>query len=136
MTTISEFRQNVQKVFEEGLKVQFVPGRLEGPNQFGEWLGSCYLERVQEDPARVDEQQIFITLRLFAPYVQQRSPNEPYDPTPLEEMAEKILATIAANQTNLGAWYQRVRSIDFDPVSQGVQAQVFAFSGNPGTGTP
>ena len=133
--TLGEFRQNVQDQFARGLEVIFVPGLLEGPNQSGDWLGSCYLSRVSEDPARVDEVQIFVTIRVFAPYSQEgsRSPNVPFDPAPLEEVSEKIFAVIAANQTGLGAWFQRITSIEIDPVRQGVQAILMAYDRNPGT---
>lgn len=134
METITSYRAAVQQAFADGLDIKFVGGRLEGPNQFGEWLGSVYLQRVQEDAARVAEQQIFLVVRVFAPFSSQGSlsPSEPYDPAPLEQMAEKILAVAAANQTGLGAWFQRVTSIEIDPVTQGIQAMVFAYSSNPG----
>jgi hypothetical protein len=133
---ISQFRRNVQEMFARELGIQVFPGLLEGPNQFGEWLGSLYLQRVQEDPARVAEQQIFLTLRVYAPFSSESviSPTGTYDPSPLEEMADKILAAIARNQTGLGAWYQRVTAIEIDPVTQGVQASLFAYSSNPGVG--
>jgi hypothetical protein len=137
VSTIGEFRQNVQELFERELGFTFVPGLLEGPNNFGEWRGSVYLRRVQEDPARVAEQQIFLILRVFAPYTSEGSlsPNAPYNPFPLEEMAEKLLAVIARNQTGLGPWYQRVTSIDIDPETQGIQAALFAYSANSGVAT-
>lgn len=131
-STITEFRANVAKAFADGLEMKIVPGKLAGPNQTREWIGSCWLERVREDPARVMEQQVFIGLRCWAPFKAQKSPVVPYDPTPLEEMAEKILYTIAINQTGLGAWFQRVTSILFDPDNQGLEASIFAYAANPG----
>lgn len=134
MNEISEFRQNVQDMFKNELGISFVPGLLDGPNQTMDWLGSVYVRRIQEDPARIAEQQVFLTMRVYAPFSSQGviSPSEPYDPAPLEEMASKILDAIARNQTGLGAWFQRVTAIDIDPETQGVQASILAYSSNPG----
>jgi hypothetical protein len=133
-----QFRQNVQDMFARELDVTFVPGLLEGPNQTPDWLGSCYLRRVQEDAMRVNEQQIFLVVRVFAPFTGQGTlqPTAPADPQPLEEMAMKIQAAISRNQTGLGAWFQRVQAIDIDPETMGVQASVFAYSSNDGTVFP
>lgn len=131
--TISEFRENVQRVLAEGLGIRFVAGLLEGPNQSLEWLGSVYVRRIQEDPGRVAEQQIYLLIRIFRPFNGEGvlSPIEPYDTVELEEMAEKLMAVCAANQTGLGPWFQRMQSMEFDPATQGIQAQMMAYTANP-----
>jgi hypothetical protein len=132
--TLSQFRQNVQDTLAAGLGVTMVPGLLDGPNQFGEWRGSVYVQRVQEDPSRVAEEQLYLIVRVFAPFSSEGviSPNNPYDPTPLEDMVDKLQQVVAANQTGLGAWYQRITAVEIDPVNQGLQATVFAYTDNQG----
>lgn len=131
---IRTFRETVQAMFARELGITFVPGVMVGPNQSGDWRGSCALVRVQEDPGRVAEQQIFLRIRVFAPFDSSGtlSPNTPSDPSAIEDMADKVLQAIARNQTGLGAWYQRVTSIDIDPDTQGLEAQLMAYSDNPG----
>ena len=132
---IKAFRENVQQAFAEGLGIRMVPGLLEGPNQTREWLGSCYVPRIQEVGSRVDEEQIFTTLRVFAPFRSEGviSPNLPFDPSELEEMANKIQAVSAAHQiTGFGAWTSRITSIEIDPVNQGIQAVLFSYDVNAG----
>lgn len=128
------FRQTVQDMFARELKMKFVPGVFVGPNQSGDWIGSCALVRAQEDPARVAEQQILLRVRVFAPFDSSGtlSPDVPSDPGPIEDMADQVLQAIARNQTGLGAWFQRVMAIDIDPETQGLEATVFAYSDNPG----
>jgi hypothetical protein len=136
MSELAAFRANVQEMFARELGFPFVPGLMEGPNQAGTgvWIGSVALMRVQEMPGRVMEQEVFLTIRAFAPFSGDAliSPSLPYDPQPLEEMADRILAAIAGNQTGLGAWFQRVTAIDLDHATQGVQAQMKAYTANPG----
>jgi hypothetical protein len=132
---ISQFRQNLQDMFARELAITIVPGMLEGANDtFGETIGSVYVRRIQENPARVAEQQVFVILRVYLPFSSSAvvSQNQPLDPTPLEDMAGKILDAIARNQTGLGAWFQRVTAIDIDIEDQGVQAQILAYSQNDG----
>jgi hypothetical protein len=131
---IRQFRQAVQDTFARELGFTFFPGVLIGPNQAGEWRGSCALVRIQEAPARPAEQQIFLRLRCFAPFSTQGtlSPNEPPDPGELEDMADKVLQVIARNQAGLGAWFQRITQIDIDPDTRGIEATVMAYSNNPG----
>lgn len=129
------FRSNLQQMFSRELGMQMFPGLLEGPNEgTDEWRGSICWARVQEVPARVAEQQSYLIMRAWAPYTHEGSLSRrrPYDPTPLEEMADRILGAIARNQTGLGKWFQRVTAIDFDNEKQGLQATILAYSANPG----
>lgn len=130
------FRQNVQDMFGrelgEHVPLAMQPGLLEGPNETrtGNWMGSVAIQRVIEDPRNVAQAQIYLICRVFPPFRAQVSPNKPYDPTELEQMATWIQDAVARNQTMLGAWYQRVTGIDFDVEDQGVQWTVFAYTDN------
>jgi hypothetical protein len=128
------FRKNVQDMFQTNLGVTMVPGQLEGPNEWSAttWLGSVAIAKVTENPRNVAEVHIYLLCRFFAPYKPPISPNEPYDPAPLEQMAEKIQLLVRSNQTGLGAWFQRVTGLEFDLVDQGIQATFQATAENDG----
>jgi hypothetical protein len=135
MDDFTGFRQTMQEMFARELGITMVPGLLNGPNTtFGETIGSLSFRRIQEDPSRVAEQQLYLVLRVYPPFSEAAviSMNAPYDPTPLEQLAAQIVDAIARNQTGLGAWFQRVTAFDFDPEDQGLQATIFAYSSNPG----
>jgi hypothetical protein len=129
------FRSNVGAMLKDELGGMLIqPGLISGPNTtHGEWIGSLYLQRVQEDPARPAELQVFMIFRAYAPFDSSSvlNANVPFDPTPLEQMSNQIQQAFARHPTGLGAWFQRVTSIEFDVEEQGVQAQIFAYSGNP-----
>lgn len=132
------FRQNVQDMFARELGMTMVPGVFEGPNQWSteKWIGSVAIAKTNEDPRNVAQVQIYLLCRFFAPFRSQGSisPNEPFDPSQLEDMARQVEEAVARNQTGLGAWYQRVTGIDYDHNDQGIQATVFAYSANEGLG--
>lgn len=130
------FRSNVQAMFQRELGITMVPGVLDGKNDtFGEWIGSVAIQKVTEDPRNVNEVTVSLVCRFFAPFNMDAtvSPNQPYDPSPLEAMAAQIQQAVEKNQTGLGAWFQRVTDIEFDLVDQGVQAMVFARAWNDAT---
>src|SRR5579872_1093565 len=113
MPELTDYRNALANVIAEGLSVPVVPGMLEGP-QTDRDVGSLYCRLVAEVPTRVGEETIISVLRLFKQYDQQVDKSTSFDPTPLETWLDQLQAVIAANNTGLGPWFQRIVSFTID----------------------
>lgn len=132
MSFLSDHRTLLAAALEKDLGIPIVPGLLEGHQSYDR--GSLHVGRVQEVPGRVNEQQILSALRVFKQFEPLIQSETPYDPSPLEELVDAIQASIHANETNFGPWFLRVISFTLDLPSQGVEAEILAYSSNFGVG--
>jgi hypothetical protein len=130
MADLTALRKTIQAQLANDLGISFVAGKLPGPVEGGD-LGCCYLEQVAEMAGRVEEAEFMLVVRVFKAYQQVVDKENPYDPTPLEQLAGQLQASVKAHQTGIApAWFQRVVRIQIDPDVQGVEAQILALGAN------
>lgn len=109
---------------------EVVPGRLEGPMQDFE-RGSFWLSEVEEDEDNVDLQVLEGRLRVFLRFYERRGGDiEPFDPAPLEEVAEVLQAGLRSIMTSAGPWFFRVTGWELLLEEQGVELGVRAWMEN------
>lgn len=131
MASLGAFRTAVIDQLQTDLGIEFKPGMLIGPIESRD-LGSVYAPRVVEVSGRVQEEEITLVVRVFKQFQQQIDPESPYDPSPLEDLVDQLQASVKANQTNAGVWYQRLVAADVDVTVQGVEATIVGRALNAG----
>lgn len=128
--SMTSFREAVAAMLSAELGIDFVPGRIEGPVE-GKDLGCTFPLRVSEEQGFIQQQNLFVGVRVFKAARTRQSPSKAFDPAPLEELAEQIQLALAKHQTGYGAWFQRVTEIEFDSELRMVEAAVLGVQQNP-----
>lgn len=121
MAALSEFREALRAELQEDLGVEMVSGMLEG----GELrprrpLGSVWASGKELGDPATDE-IIEARVRVFPTYQQQRNPEQPVDPTQLEDIAEAVQVAVADRRTTLGPWIVTWQRTEIDLEDQAVE---------------
>lgn len=136
--SLTTFRTSLKPLLQTDLRnsgfvsnqIVVVDGYLDGPvekrDQAALWSTGI------RETGRVMDEQLFLTLRVFVAFKQQRAPESPIDPSALEGIAETIQSTIKGHQTGLGPWFQRGVDFTIDPRKQMVEAHIVASQLNQG----
>jgi hypothetical protein len=104
-----------------------IEGRVDGPSPDRPILCTWPMERLPVD-GFVLEETLRVGVRLYPLWKQQVVPDLPRNPERLEDLAERALTTLEAEQINPGDdnWDLKVEGTLFDQEGQGVQLTVAA----------
>jgi hypothetical protein len=128
---ITTFRQAIATGLATALSIEFVPGKLDGPQRQRD-LGCTFPDVIAEISGRVQEETLVVKARVFKQAHIQVAPERPIDPTELETVAAAIQTWAATHQTSIGPWFMRVVSIQFDIAQWGLEAVFVGTSANDG----
>lgn len=127
MTT---FREAVESHLATQLAIPFVSGKLEGPQRRD--IGCTFPAAKSEVPGHVNDEYVFVKVRVFKAFVQERDPAAPTDPAALEALAESLQTAMSTVQTGQGPWFNRVTDIEWDMDSYGFEATILGQQSNLG----
>jgi hypothetical protein len=130
-SSITIFRLSLQEHLEDVLQRPVIAGLLEGP--LDQQLACVFPASIREVQRPVLDEQLFLTARVFEPFVAQADlPVPAHDPLPLEDLAERLQKSIRDAQTTLGPWFARVMQIDFDLQRNAFEATLMGWQQNKG----
>jgi hypothetical protein len=103
-TAAQTFRENVRAYLQDELGIPFVAGMLVGGESRPRTAIGCVwvAEKARVEPAT--DENITLLVRVFPPFSQTRNQETPFDPTPLEDLADAVQLALAAVQTTMGPW--------------------------------
>lgn len=129
--TATGFRLAIQEALAEafpGIKMR--SGRVDGPAR-QQSLVCVWPMRREPESTHALEENITYGVRYWARWQDPKDPDQPVDPTPLEEASETLLKALGDVQTLLGTWQISPPVITFDVERQGIEALVVGRQYNP-----
>lgn len=83
----------------------------------------------------VEVEQLEFRVRVYRKLVATRSPQQPADPEPLEQLVESVYSALRDVQASpaAGVWFFRATGFEIDYDAQGVEVTVLALRQNPFT---
>ncbi len=121
MAALSAFREALRAELQADLGIEMVAGMLEGGElRPRRTLGSVWVSAKEVGDPAMDE-ILEAKVRVFPAYQQQRNPEQPLDPTPLEDVAEAIQLSVGASRTTLGPWFVAWQRTEIDLEDQAVE---------------
>ena len=111
MAKSTVFREHVATVLGAALGIDFVPGKLDGPQE-RRAIACTFPIGIEEVSGQVDDEALYIGVRVFKTFRQKRDQKAAIDPGPYEALAELVQTTMRSNQTAGGLWFNRVVAID------------------------
>lgn len=136
MALATDFREYVRSQLEPALGITLSPGKVDGGVE-RRWAGCIWSPGWGEVEGQVNDQEILVTVRLFAPVRTQAAANvAPQDPAPLEEKAELLQTTWREHVHGGGVWFSRVVLVEIDLDLNMVEAQLIATTLNVGVVAP
>jgi hypothetical protein len=126
---LTDLRKAIADQLQNTLGIEFVPGKLEGHQARD--LGCTFpVGRTEVGEGELPE-LLTVKVRIYQRYVAVRSPEQPADPAPLEELAVRLLTALDDIQVGAGGvWFFRVPEVEIDMDDQGVEATVVAVAAN------
>ena len=94
-------------------------------------IGFVYPLSTNEVGGRVNEEELRLAVDVFARWAADPSLENPADPAVLEGYRDSLMASVKANETGQGPWFQRISSVVFDHDRQMITAIVYARETNP-----
>jgi len=133
MSAMATLRQGIRAELATDLGIQMVDGMLNAPAGIARRdLGCVWVPGFGEKDDDVDTQMIDVRIRIYQQKIEQRNPEDPVDPTKLEDFAEAVELALRDKQAGqFGVWFFRVRATEIDLESQGVEMSVIAMRANP-----
>src|SRR5215204_3921738 len=134
--SLTTFREAVQTELQTDLGITFVGGTITGPVDDRD-IGCVWIASMQPMEDAV-VQAIDLRVRVFKLWRQPDS-YPSLDPSALETLAEQVQASLvdiraSATIRATGVWFlQSVASVEIDPETYGVEAQIIAARQNPFT---
>jgi hypothetical protein len=117
---MTDFRNAIAQQIESELQIRVRPGRL-GPQE-GKDVACVWPVAVYENPDNVAEEVLEAGVGIWLNHKHRGGPEEPFDPTRLEEVAEQLQVALSEIETNVPIWYFRIVRIDYDLEAQGLEA--------------
>ena len=115
MAKSTVFREHVATVLGAALGIDFVPGKLDGPQE-RRAIACTFPIGIEEVSGQVDDEALYIGVRVFKTFRQKRDQKAAIDPGPYEALAELVQTTMRSNQTAGGLWFNRVVAIDLSQI--------------------
>jgi hypothetical protein len=129
--TITAFREAVIDVIRDAFPdVACVPGRIDGPSRNRDVNCVWPVSRVRVGDHALEE-NMQLGIRCWKRWQDQKDPDRPIDPEPLEWLSESVLAALGRAQTSLGTWMIDVQGVQFDTQNQGIEVVVLGRQWNP-----
>lgn len=128
--TLTSFRQGVANELAADLGITLVvDGRCEGP--FTQELICSWSPGKAPYPTDVNLEQVEVRVRVFkAPPPRRHDAQLPFDPAPLEELAETIQTALKDKRTALGPWYFQLLELRIDDERWCVELQLVGLQDN------
>lgn len=128
--SLTTFRQAVAARAGTALSIATVlDGKLEGPVQRRDVVCS-WPARKGELPDDADLEELEVFVRVLTAYVQRVDDETPWDPGPLETIAETLQAGLDDIQTAAGPWFFRLVEVEIDVDRQSVTGRVLGWQRN------
>lgn len=127
MAALTDFREALRLELQTDLGIDLVPGMLvlDATKRPRRALGSVWVARKDAaDP--ISDETLEAHVRVYLAFQQSRSQEEPYDPTPLEQLVENIQLSVRDKLTALGPWFLHFSSAELDLEDQGVEVVFLA----------
>lgn len=128
MTTLVEFRRNVQQELATDLDIRFVAGYYDGPSEEQD-LGCVFVRGKREVAEDVNQEELHLGVRVFRQWKQTEGYTEDLS-NRLEELAEGIQSSLADKVTVLGPWFFRVTELEILWEQAAVEATVVGWQQN------
>lgn len=77
-------------------------------------LGFVYPMSTNEVGGRVNEEELRLAVDVYQRFTADPTIESPTDPTTLEGYRDSLMASVKANETGQGPWFQRLSSCTFD----------------------
>jgi len=77
------------------------------------------------------EENVTVGIRIWKRWQDQKDPDRPIDPAPLEALSEELLRGLSKRQQSLGTWMLDVQTLRYDVEDQGIEAIVVGRQWNP-----
>lgn len=116
--SLETFLEGARVELATDLGIEVVDGFIEGPleNIPEAGYGCVWPDNTQELFEDVMFEEIRIRIRVFLPITQQFTSETPADSSDLIELRSRIIQALREKQTNqMGVWFFRPESFDFDP---------------------
>ncbi len=94
-------------------------------------LGFIYPMSTNEVGNRVNEEELRLIVEVYQRFTVDPTLESPTDPTVLEGYRDSLMASVKANETGQGPWFQRISSCVFDMDRLMITAVVYAREANP-----
>jgi hypothetical protein len=129
-TPATDFRLALMAALEPRLGMPVIAGRVDGAIKQRAVCSVWPIRRARASDHQLEE-DVTLGVRCWLKWRDQKDPDRPVDPTPIEELSETLLAALSAVQTSLGPWYIDVVNVEFDAEAQGIEATVVGRQWNP-----
>ena len=129
-STATAFRLALAAALEGELGMPVVAGRVDGATKQRAVCCVWPIRRVRPSD-HVLEEDIVLGVRCWMRWRDPKDADRPIDPTPLEDLSERLLAALSAAQTSLGPWFLDVQNLSYDVEAQGIEATVAGRQWNP-----
>lgn len=130
MAKLTDFRNAVGTAIQDLIDIEIRPGKFDG-KQINGPVG-CIYPRQQHERSNVLEQIYEVRVRVFLKWDPSPNPDSPIDPTPLEEIVERIQASLSADDQSFAqsVWFARLTEAEYNMAWNAVEMSFMAVGWN------
>lgn len=120
--TLTEFRLALQALLNAELELEFRPGKP--PDDWSseeQPLGFVWTTGKARGEDNAMDELLEAHVRVYTKFLASEVPEKPFDPTPLEELAEQVQRLLHGRAATFGPWWTSWIQTEIDVETQGIE---------------